>query len=113
MPRGGPFHGKAIRGVWDAGERFVRVEPAAGEVNLTGAPVALDHVEPGGELVAANRTLAATCELDQELVERTGSAMIDESGDGHRLAGEKCRVADCPPTHGLSGQWSRIRTDGR
>ena len=48
-----------------------------------------------------NRTLFATYELDQEFVERTGSAVIDESGNGHRLAGEKCRSAGSPPTHRL------------
>lgn len=106
---------KSIRGVWDDGKRFARIEPAAGEVDLAGAPVTLDHVEPGGELIAVSRTLFATCELDQELVERSGSAVIDESGDGHRLAGEKCRIAGSPLTHRLSGQWSRMGrlVDGR
>ena len=39
---------KAIRGVWDDGKRFARIEPAAGEVDPTGAPITLDQASSEG-----------------------------------------------------------------
>ena len=84
---------EALRGVGSDGQRFRWVEAPAGEVDLAGRAHALHEVGKGTEGVAEHGALLAVCELDQDLVERSGPSVVDVTHEGHPLAGEQRLVA--------------------
>ncbi len=58
--------------------------------------MAPDDVEHGGELVTTHRALFPVGEIDENLIKGPGLPVVDESGDGHRLAGEHRLITDSP-----------------
>ena len=95
---------EALRGVRGDGERFGRVEAPAGEVDLPGRAHALYEVGKGAERVTGDDALlAARHELDQDLVERLGAAVVDVSQEGHPLAVDERFVAYPPGPRWLRG----------